>query len=310
MTFQRYWRAFFVERAAQSLSGEVTCMSGPWVFMRNEALADILDEWYFQEFLGVRSTYGDDRHLTTLFLRNGWDTLFTPDSAVLTDCPTDWKTFLKQQLRWNKSFNRENLQLFRFIYKMDKYVQFDTAFQQLFAFAMLSIFVSVTGNAVKTGFEQGAIEGLNTVVPYAVTVLFYNELFIGVYGALKNKDAKYLMSPTYIAYHFGGLLWLKIYALFKMKDASWGTKGELNDAQTKQLMSTFEAEKGRLVEELASEIERKHAANPEQYSQDVGLDEMTVEEAAAFGHQMLDVDIPTNDDDDYGYDQMDGMDNN
>ncbi|PIR62093.1 MAG: hypothetical protein COY81_04450 [Candidatus Pacebacteria bacterium CG_4_10_14_0_8_um_filter_43_12] len=251
MTYQRYWRAFFVERAAQSLHGHVTCMSGPWVCMRSEALAEVFEEWYFQEFLGQRCTYGDDRHLSTLLLRNGWESLFCPDSAVLTDCPTDWKLFLRQQLRWNKSFNRENFILFDFLHELDKFTQMDVIYQQSFAFVMLAIMIQLLVKAIVLGVDQGVMTGIESLLPYSVAVLAYNELFFGVYGSLKNRDARFLYSPTYIGYHFGSLLWLKLYAFFKLTDTAWGTKGE-----TPAIMVTeIETEKQRLIENLVEEIE-------------------------------------------------------
>jgi cellulose synthase/poly-beta-1,6-N-acetylglucosamine synthase-like glycosyltransferase len=252
MTYQRYWRAFFVERAAQA--PQVTCMSGPWVFMRSEALAQILDDWYFQEFFEQRATYGDDRNLSTRFNEHGWESLFIPDSYVLTDCPTDWKTFLKQQLRWNKSFNRENIILFAFIHKLSKFVQFDVAYQQTFPFIMLYILANIGFKAADIGVDQGLRAGLESLLPYAGAVLAYNEVFFGAYGAIKNKDPNFLKSPVYIGYHFGALLWLKLYAIFKMKDTSWGTKGAQFDAPTSQAEQRAAA-LNQEEEAMANEIE-------------------------------------------------------
>lgn len=260
MTYQRYWRAFFVERAAQS--PEVSCMSGPWVFMRSESLAAVLDEWYYQEFLGQRCTYGDDRHLSTLFLKYGWESLFCPDSVVLTDCPTDWETFLKQQLRWNKSFNRENFQLFPILHNLSKFVQFDVVYQQTFPFAMLYILLNVLLKGAGIGIEQGAVAGAQAIMPYILSVLFFNELFFGLYGTIKNKDPKFLMSPVYLDYHFGALLWLKIFAFFKMKDTQWGTKGE--DMTVGDAISDFEEVKEGMILELYEEVMRSQAEKPEE----------------------------------------------
>jgi cellulose synthase/poly-beta-1,6-N-acetylglucosamine synthase-like glycosyltransferase len=255
MTYQRYKRAFFVERAAQSLTGDVTCLSGPWVLIDNDDLAPILDDWYYQEFLDQRGTYGDDRNISTLLNEQGKDVIFCPDSKVETDCPTDWPTFLKQQLRWNKSFNRENLRLFPVLHNLDKFVQLDVVYQQTFAFAMLYIMANITGNAVMTGIETGALEGIKTIIPYATIVLIYNELFFGLYGALSNdKDLKFFLSPVYIGYHFSALLWLKIYAFFKMKDTSWGTKGADQDTVMEEFDEAKETIIGELMEEIRADL--------------------------------------------------------
>lgn len=269
MTYQRYWHAFFKERAAQA--PEVTCMSGPWVFMRSEALAEILDEWYFQEFLEQRATYGDDRNLSTRFLERGWKSLFNPDSFVLTDCPTEFRVFLKQQLRWNKSFNRENLILFTFIHKLSKFVQLDTVYQQTFPFIMLYILANISVNAATIGAEQGLGAGLASTLPYAGTVLVFNEIFYGLYGATKNRDPRFLLSPVYIGYHFGALLWLKLYAIFQMKDTSWGTKGEQFDAKAND-GTLDEAEVDQLADEIEAQVDELLASTDTEFR---SSDEMT-----------------------------------
>ena len=229
-------------------------MSGPWVLMRAEALAQIIDGWYFQEFLGNRCTYGDDRHISTLMLELGMESLFCPDSFVLTDCPIDWKVFIKQQLRWNKSFNRENLILLTFIHKMSKFVQTDVVYQQTFPFIMLYILANLSTQAAGISLEAGLPAGLASVLPYAGLVVAYNELFFGIYGAFKNRDINYLKSPVYIGYHFGRLLWLKLEAIIKAKDAGWGTKDESLDPPSEEQLDLQIDEIERLVDEAINSV--------------------------------------------------------
>lgn len=281
-TYQRYWTAFFKERGAQSLTGEVTCMSGPWVYMDTAKLAEILIEWYLYEHMAGRATFGDDREISTRMLQHGYASLFCPDSVVKTDCPTDYKTWLKQQLRWNKSFTIYNLLMFEFIHKLSKFVQLDVLYQQTFPFALLIILGSVSQDALQVALEDGPIEGLLRVLPYAITILLYNEIFFGVYGTLRNKienedgefkrDYKFLYSPMYIYYHFRYLLWIKLYSfydLFIKKNTSWGTKGaqfdeaQLSqfssdpDALTDEILEAFEAGNGQdMIDEITDEILR------------------------------------------------------
>lgn len=61
MSSLRYWMAFNIERAAQSLNRCVTCVSGPMGIYRTQVLREILDDWITQSFLGLECTYGDDR---------------------------------------------------------------------------------------------------------------------------------------------------------------------------------------------------------------------------------------------------------
>lgn len=208
MTYQRYWYAFFKERAAQSESGEVTCMSGPWVYMDSDMLGEILPDWYFFTHVAGRATFGDDREISTRMIERGYESLFNPDSAVWTDCPESYADWLKQQLRWNKSFNIYNMVLFNFLHRLDKFVQMDVIYQQTFPFVLLFIMTKIAADAVNVGLEEDPIAGLETVIPYALTVFLFNEFFFGVYGTLKNHveqldgsfrpDYKFLLSPVYV----------------------------------------------------------------------------------------------------------------
>lgn len=264
MTYQRYWTAFFKERAAQSDSKQVTCMSGPWVYMDGNKLEEILPDWYFFTHVAGRATFGDDREISTRMLEAGYESLFCPDSAVWTDCPTEYDEWLRQQLRWNKSFNIYNMVLFQFLHRMDKFVQMDVVYQQTFPFALLFIMANIAAEVGNEAMANGPIAGIERALPYATSVLIFNELFFGVYGALRNRvekddgtfhpDYKFLMSPVYIYYHFRYLLWTKLYAfydLFIKGNTGWGTKGEEFD---EQFAKQFSAQVGDLAGEVADEI--------------------------------------------------------
>ncbi|KAK3805506.1 MAG: nucleotide-diphospho-sugar transferase [Benniella sp.] len=73
----RYWFAFNLERGAQSYHGVVNCVSGPLGIYRMSIVAEVMDSWVQQSFLGVLCTYGDDRHLTNLVLREGYKVKFS-----------------------------------------------------------------------------------------------------------------------------------------------------------------------------------------------------------------------------------------
>ncbi|HYW29429.1 MAG TPA: glycosyltransferase family 2 protein, partial [Gaiellales bacterium] len=105
----RYWVAFNQERAAQSYFRSVLCCSGPFSAYRRSVLAAVWPSYIAQTFKGTACTYGDDRHLTNLVLAAGSDTLFLPQAWARTNAPETIRGYLKQQLRWNKSFYREVL---------------------------------------------------------------------------------------------------------------------------------------------------------------------------------------------------------
>ncbi|KAF9923008.1 Hyaluronan synthase 3 [Mortierella alpina] len=103
----RYWFAFNLERGAQSYHSVVNCVSGPLGIYRMSIVAEVMDSWVRQSFLGVLCTYGDDRHLTNLVLREGYKVKFSHYAICYTDTPVRFIAWVTQQTRWSKSFFRE-----------------------------------------------------------------------------------------------------------------------------------------------------------------------------------------------------------
>ncbi|MES2215821.1 MAG: glycosyltransferase family 2 protein, partial [Patescibacteria group bacterium] len=60
----RYYVAFHVYKAAESIFGSVTCCPGCCSAYRKSYVDPVIDNWLKQEFLGVTCTCGDDRSLT------------------------------------------------------------------------------------------------------------------------------------------------------------------------------------------------------------------------------------------------------
>ena len=113
----RYFVAFDVVKAAEARFGAVTCCSGAFSAYRREAAEQVLSEWLAQSFLGTKSTYGDDRSLTNHVIKYRWSVLYAPDARAKTMVPETMKQFLRQQLRWKKSWIRESLAASKFMWK-------------------------------------------------------------------------------------------------------------------------------------------------------------------------------------------------
>ena len=84
----RYFVAFKVVKAAESLFSAVTCCSGCFSAYRREAVMPHLEWWENQTFLGVESTFGDDRSLTNCVLRD-WKVRYESQAVSHTIVPDD-----------------------------------------------------------------------------------------------------------------------------------------------------------------------------------------------------------------------------
>jgi len=70
----------------------------------------VLDDWENQNLFARPWSHGDDRALTNMILRH-WKVIYDGEAEAWADAPDDYRTFFKQQLRWEKSFVGESLVL-------------------------------------------------------------------------------------------------------------------------------------------------------------------------------------------------------
>ena len=122
---------FAVNRAAESSFSSVTCVSGPLAAFRREAIVNYLPAWADDEFLGQPFLFATDRQLTAYVLGQrhigarlkarhaddplvlerdypprDWKIQYVKSARVWTNVPTTTRKFLRQQVRWKKSFIR------------------------------------------------------------------------------------------------------------------------------------------------------------------------------------------------------------
>jgi len=112
----RYFISFRVIKAAESLFGMNSCLSGPFAAYRRSVLLDVLDAWVHQKYLGRPATYGDDRSLTNMVLRNH-KVIYDSRAVTATIVPETYGQFLRQQARWKRSWFRESMKACGFIWR-------------------------------------------------------------------------------------------------------------------------------------------------------------------------------------------------
>ena len=212
----RYWIAFNQERAAQSSFRTVLCCSGPLAAYRRSALeAGCWHDYINQSFRGVTCTYGDDRHLTNLVLASGYDTLFVPAATAITNAPETLRGYLKQQLRWNKSFYRELLWTFSFLLRRPRYMLFEVAVQTL-----LPLLLTL---AVTSSLLYSILVDPRHLLHYAAAVTVM-AIIRTVYAIYRTHRPSFLLFVLYGFIHAALLVPLRIRALTTLSDNRWGTR--------------------------------------------------------------------------------------
>lgn len=102
---------------AQSVFGTVGCLFGRSIALRRHLLLEALDEFLSEHFLGVKLETGDDRSLTNFVLKRGLRAVYQSSAKVHTDCPNTWGKYVKQQIRWARSSQRETIRQIRWLVK-------------------------------------------------------------------------------------------------------------------------------------------------------------------------------------------------
>lgn len=117
----RYYIAFRIMKAAEGYFDAVTCLSGPLSCYRKELVLKYLEAWRNQRFLGEKATFGDDRSMTNFILRHH-RTCYQDTAICSTVVPNTHSVFLKQQMRWKRSWLRESLIAARFMWKKEPFM--------------------------------------------------------------------------------------------------------------------------------------------------------------------------------------------
>lgn len=211
----RYWTAFHQERAAQSLFSAMMCCSGPFSAYRKSIVDKVKEKYVNQMFLGKKCTYGDDRHLTNLILEEGHLVVFDNRAVAFTNVPTNLRDYIKQQIRWNKSFYREMLWTLRHIAKHHMYLVYDMIMQFILPFLLI---VGLFLMLYQTFFIDPS-----HIVKY-VLILVAIALLRAVYGIYRTKDTGFVLFIVYGFMHVLVLIPVRLYSLSTMGVNKWGTR--------------------------------------------------------------------------------------
>jgi hyaluronan synthase len=218
----RYCYAFLGERAAYSVLGSVLCACGSLALYRGPTVRKYLDDFLNQRFLGRPCTYGDDRRLTYYCLREG-RVLLAPSAIAWTLVPSTLPHFLRQQLRWSKSFFRESL------WMISTVPPWRTCWW--LTLIELATWSGFTTALIYSIAVHPAISGHFEVVSYLVAILILSYARSGHYLEAEHPDmnwagriATLAIAPLYGLIHMTLLLPLRVIALLTLRDNAWGTR--------------------------------------------------------------------------------------
>lgn len=212
--------SFEFMRAAQSSLGFVLCTPGALSAYRREAVLHSLTDWIDQKFLGRAATIGEDRAMTNLILKQGYDVQFQKNANVLTNTPTSFKTLHKMFTRWGRSNVRETLMMNKFVFGdfrtknkagarfifINQWVNLLAAFPLMF----LMFYFLLTHPLL---YLSSALTG--TFIFASIQMLFFSKKYNFI-------DA--LWAYPYSVFYLFGLFWIFPFSIATVKNGGWLTR--------------------------------------------------------------------------------------
>jgi hyaluronan synthase len=218
----RYANAFLYERAAYSLAGAVLCCCGSLSLWRANVVRAYVNDFVSQRFLGRPATFGDDRRLTNYALKHG-KVVLQDTALAYTAVPERFSHFVRQQVRWNKSFFRESLWAIQHLPVRSP--AFPLALLELTSWATFSLMLgfAVLVRPFTTGGSILAAYLLYlAVMSYARSVRYLEVRHTGQNG--RRHASVFLLAPLYGLLHIVLLVPLRFYSLATLRGGAWGTR--------------------------------------------------------------------------------------
>ena len=229
----RYSIAFRIMKAAEGYFDAATCLSGPLSCYRRDLVLKYMDAWLNQRFLGQKATFGDDRSMTNFILRHNRTTY--QDSAVcMTIVPRSYKVFLRQQMRWKRSWLRESLIASRFMWKKEPFMALSFYMGVLVPIAAPVIvlynliYVPIMHRVFPTNFIIGMLM-MSLLMSMA-------QLFI-------RRSTTWIYALWFCLYYEAVLLWQMPVAWVTFWKTTWGTRMTAADVEEQKRKQDKDAAK-------------------------------------------------------------------
>jgi cellulose synthase/poly-beta-1,6-N-acetylglucosamine synthase-like glycosyltransferase len=210
-----YWIGLNIYKQAQSVIRSVVCCSGCLAAYRATLLRDVIGEFAGQRFLGERCTHSEDRHLTNLVLKRGYDVVYVSEAVSWTETPSTVRGFLRQQRRWKRGYVRESLFTLLYAWRVKKLL-----WLQILLWDLTAPFLSF---GLRIGLVVIVLTNpmvfFTAILPSWIMLLLIRYIFV----PLRARD-KLAGLFLYMLFYECCLYWLNLWALFTVRNKSWVTR--------------------------------------------------------------------------------------
>jgi hyaluronan synthase len=210
----RYYIAFSVYKAAESVFGTVTCCPGCCSAYRKAYIAPVIERWLHQTFLGKECTFGDDRSLTNFVIRD-YEAVYSPEARAHTVVPDTFSKYMRQQQRWKKSWIRETFIASTFMWR-----KHPLAAISFYAYVFLAFMSPIV--FIRAMFVHPLLIG---ALPVIYLLGLFLMLFLhGLFYRLRVGPRPWFFAIVNFWFNTVILMWQLPWALFTIRDSRWGTR--------------------------------------------------------------------------------------
>jgi len=214
MQAARYYIAFKIYKAAESVFGSVTCCPGCCSAYRKQYLLEFLDKWLSQTFLGTKCTFGDDRSLTNFIIKK-YKAVYSPEAKAYTVVPDKFKKYVKQQQRWKKSWIRETIIASLFMWRKNPLASISFYLYIFLAFSSPIVFFRAI-----VWYPY-----VNHKLPFIYLAgLFLMLLIHGIFYRIEVGKRPWVLAICSFWFTALILIWQLPWAVVTIKDTRWGTR--------------------------------------------------------------------------------------
>jgi len=218
MLHVRFILSFDFLRAAESTFGNVYCTPGALSAYRTSVVREVLEPWLNQTFLGVRSTYGEDRAMTNFVFERGYDSVYQNSAVVHTIVPTTYTKLCKMYLRWERSYIREDLHFFTILWKRPLKARIIAIIDKTITNLRYPVTYVVLSGIVFFAFQHPA------VLLRMLFVIGAASLFYSLYYLRSERSLDLIYGVLYAYFSLVALTWIFPFAAVTVRARSWMTR--------------------------------------------------------------------------------------
>ena len=212
---------FEFARSTQSVIKTVLCTPGALSAYRRDILIPLLPGWLNETFLGKPANIGEDRAITNLILKNGYDVVFQRDAVAFTNVPVGYIDLCKMFLRWARSNFRENFAMLKFAFTKFSWnwigLQINLIMQMIWMFTPMC-FILTSAYCI-------AVDALAFFYSVITVITLWSTIPAFFYACRYSKNES-LWSYVYGIFNFIALSWIAPYALLTIHKSGWLTRGK------------------------------------------------------------------------------------